>query len=171
MTGTTWFSFARQHVGFHTKQREEDIAVGCLEVFLHIECHRSQPDEFVNVIGPRCSICSSERSDKDEQPAQRRKCQGDLHIWIEAGIWIFTHALHGSSAPHTRFSCFCFIISLWGKSKLTSGTSCNTFSFLKHLSSFSSIPALIQKPVSAHQLAVSADKWKFNKDALIHLIM
>lgn len=48
--------------------------------FLLIECHRSQPDESVNVNRSRCSICSLKKSDKDEQPVQCRKCQGDLHI-------------------------------------------------------------------------------------------
>lgn len=51
-----------------------------VEVFLLIECHHSQPDEFVNVNRSLCPIRSSVKCDKDQQPMQRRKCQGDLHI-------------------------------------------------------------------------------------------
>lgn len=51
-----------------------------VEVFLLIECHHSQPAEFVNVNRSLCPTCSSAKHDKDQQPTQCIKCQGDLHI-------------------------------------------------------------------------------------------
>lgn len=90
-----------------------------VEVSHLMECHHSQPAEFVNVNRSRCPICSSAKHDEDQQPTQCRKCQGDLHIWTEAYIQIFTYLPR--VGIHHKYVVFFHL----GKYKRNSGTACN----------------------------------------------
>lgn len=109
MTETTWLSLAKQHVGkINTKQREQDVVAGRLEVFLLLECHHSKPDEFVNVIRPGCFYLQlGEKRQGWAANAVQKMSRRPSYLNRSPHM-----NLHPPSLTHLHF-LICFILAPW----------------------------------------------------------